>query len=152
VHALFLRRNHCGSLLAKTYSKAIGKVLLISANPTETTSRSVLGSSWDFLIPTADAFFSFSCDATATSLGQLRAREPGMHVGLCEKPVSPDIFWCTGKLSDPWLSVFLRKSTGQVRSFFYCICIDLKTGGISRDSEAAASIIFFLNLSLQFLI
>lgn len=26
--------------------------------------------------------------------------------------------------------------------FFYCICIDLKTGGISRDSEAAASGLF----------
>lgn len=85
-------------------------------------------------------FLSFSCDATATSLGQPHGCRPSIHVSLHEKPVSADTFWCTGKLSDPWLSIFLPKHAGQIGSFFYCTCADLKTAGISRGSEAAACI------------
>lgn len=129
---------------------------MISANPKETTSQSVLGSSCDFSHTNSWCLFlSFSCDATATSLGQPCACRPSIHVGLREEPVSADTFWCIAKLSDPWLSIFLTKYTGQICSFFfYCTCLDLKTGGISRDSDAAACIIFFfyLILSLWFLI
>lgn len=80
-------------------------------------------------------FLSFSCDAAATSACACR---PSIHVSLREKPVSADTFWCIGKLPDPWLSIFLAKYTGQICFYFYCTCVDLKTGGISRYSEAAA--------------
>lgn len=60
MHALFLRGNHCGNLLANTYSKAIGKVLLRFLLTQRKPQASL---SWVvpviFLIPTADAFFFF---------------------------------------------------------------------------------------------
>lgn len=84
-------------------------------------------------------FKSSSCDATATSLGQRGACRPSIHAGLCEKPVSVDTFSCIGKLPDPWLSISLGKLTGHIGSFFSCLYIDLRTGVISRGSEAAAS-------------
>lgn len=34
--------------------------------------------------------------------------------------------------------------------FFYCTCLDLKTGGIPKDSGAAACIIFFNLISVVF--
>lgn len=126
---------------------------MISANPKETTSQSVLGSSCDFSHTKSWCLFlSFSCDATATSLGRPHACKPSIHVGWHEKPVSADTFWCIGKLSDPWLSIFLTKHAGQICSFFYCTCADLKTADISRDSEAAVCIFKKKILSLWFLI
>lgn len=83
-------------------SKAIGKMicrfLLTQRKPQSSLSCIV---PVIFLIPTADAFFSPSCDVTDNLLGQLLAFKSSIRIGLCQKLLSADTF-CIGT-SDAWI-------------------------------------------------
>lgn len=151
-HTLFLRGNHCGNLLANTCSKAISRVLLWFL---QTQRKPQASLSWVvpviFLISTADAFFcpfpvmlqllhlSSPMPANqAFMLAYMRNQFLQIHFGVLESYLI---------LGFPSSSLNIQV---KFVPFFYCTCLDLKTGGISKDSGAAACIIFFNLISVVF--